>query len=289
VLLHERIATEVALLRPHGWKKALYILREWTVLGVTATIIVALLALALTQWNAANSRLAAEASFRTHTEDKLALIEASVLALRATRASATPMDRKSQTDAREILATAKKDSLRLPVTLVQETGSSFIRASLNDVRAWDVALEFVGYRSSLNDPPKGPLSMWSRSTKKGITRFELSAIAGRPEPEMFWVNLVPQGQAARAEQISNKIEQPTEFGVGSFVIKGGSVSLDGMYLRHAVLQGVEVHYSGKAAVLEDVSFVNCQFIMDNTHNARTIGELILASDRVNSRLQLEPA
>ena len=166
MLLHERIATEVALLRPHGWKKALYILREWTVLGVTATIIVALLALALTQWNAANSRLAAEASFRTHTEDKLALIEASVLALRATRASATPTDRKSQTDAREILATAKKDSLRLPVTLVQETGSSFIRASLNDVRAWDVALEFVAYRSSLNDPPKGPCRCGAAQQKR---------------------------------------------------------------------------------------------------------------------------
>ena len=131
--------------------------------------------------------------------------------------------------------------------------------------------------------------MWNGSTTSGQTRFEISGIPGMTRPEMFYMNVVPQNQAARAELIGNKIEQTSEIGSGIFVIKGGVVNLDGMYLRHVVIEGVEVHYSGKAAILEDVSFVNCRFMMDNTPNTRTIGEQILASDRVSLRLQPEPA
>ena len=67
-LLGERIARDIALLRPRGWKKALHLLREWSVLGVTATTIVALLALVLTHWNIANNRLASDAVFQSKTK-----------------------------------------------------------------------------------------------------------------------------------------------------------------------------------------------------------------------------
>jgi len=63
---------------PSGFRRALYVLREWTVLAVTLTIIVSLFALVLTEWHAANSRLAEDAIFRTHTEDRLGNIEPEV-------------------------------------------------------------------------------------------------------------------------------------------------------------------------------------------------------------------
>jgi hypothetical protein len=289
VLLEEKLNAAIAALSPKGWKRAANVLREFGAIATIITVFVALLAIALGAVYQSFAHVKEETQFRTRAEDRLAAIETSLLALRASRASATPTDRKSQAEAKDVLATAKKSLLRLPATVVEETGSSFIRAASDDAKVWDVALEFVGYRSSLNGPPKEPPSMWNRSIKKGKTEYELSGISGKPEPEMFWINLVPQGQAARAEQIRGKIEQTAEFGAGIFVMNGGTVSLDGMYLRHVVIQGVEVHYSGKAAILEDVSFVNCRFIMDNTPNTRTIGEQILASDRVSLRLQPEPA
>jgi hypothetical protein len=142
-LLQDKLAAEVALLRPRGWKNALHLLREWSVLGVTATVIVSLLALALTQWNSANGRLATEASFRTHTEDRLTAIETNLLAFRASRASATPTDRQSQMDAKDVLLTARKDSIHIPANVVEEAGRSFVQVAVTDQKAWDNALDLL--------------------------------------------------------------------------------------------------------------------------------------------------
>ncbi|MGD0578290.1 MAG: hypothetical protein ABSC08_05115 [Bryobacteraceae bacterium] len=60
---------------PSGFKKALYLLREYGVLAGTAMVIVALLTFAAAGWNAANSRLEKEVEFRTKTMDTLARID----------------------------------------------------------------------------------------------------------------------------------------------------------------------------------------------------------------------
>lgn len=60
---------------PSGFRKAFYALREWGVLAGNFAFILALGVFALTQWNAANKRLADESSFEKGTEDRLKEIE----------------------------------------------------------------------------------------------------------------------------------------------------------------------------------------------------------------------
>ena len=63
---------------------------------------------------------------------------------------------------------------------------------------------------------------------------------------------------------------------------GGAVNLDGEDIRHVIFNGVEIHYTGKPVKLENVTFVDCKFVIENTKPARKLSETILASaDNVN--------
>jgi hypothetical protein len=44
--INQAISDAISPLKPRGWRKALFLLREWGVLGTVATLTVALLALA---------------------------------------------------------------------------------------------------------------------------------------------------------------------------------------------------------------------------------------------------
>src|SRR5689334_7169519 len=80
--LQKPLAVEIERLRPRGWRRAVHFLREWGVLATVATVIVALLGIAATQWNAANSRLATEAAFRAEATERLKGIDKELLSIR---------------------------------------------------------------------------------------------------------------------------------------------------------------------------------------------------------------
>jgi hypothetical protein len=48
-----------------------------------------------------------------------------------------------------------------------------------------------------------------------------------------------------------------------------------------VYDGVEIHYSGGPMILENVVFISCKFVMDNTAPNRNLAEVLLASDRID--------
>lgn len=74
-----------AIIYPNGLRKALHVAREWGGVGSYFAAIVALLALTLTQWNAANKRLADEARFEEKTGQRLDKIEESLRTLRVSK------------------------------------------------------------------------------------------------------------------------------------------------------------------------------------------------------------
>src|ERR1017187_10344350 len=57
--------------RPRGWAKFIKVARDLAPLGVGATTIVALLALAAGAFYQVNSRISQEAKFEQHTDDRL--------------------------------------------------------------------------------------------------------------------------------------------------------------------------------------------------------------------------
>src|ERR1022692_1872322 len=266
---------------PSGFRKALFVLREWTVLAVTLTIILSLFALVLTEWHAANSRLAEEAAFRTHTSDRLTAIETSLAAIRIARDGSTPTEKKSQIEAIEILATARKEALRLPVAIVEDAGKSFIDASNIEPGAWTAALRLVDYRSYLNSMiihvPEGAAMAPS-------TQYLFNLPNGKSMPismHALKTPFVPMDEAALLEEIGRPSNPDIKTGDALVMLAGGAIIIDNLHMRHVVLKGVEVHYTGKPAILEDVTFLDCTFVIENTLPGRGLGVQVLAANHVD--------
>lgn len=265
---------------PSGWRKALFILREWGVLAVTATIILTLGGLLLTQWNAANKRLADEARFEEKTGDHLSKIDESLRVLTVSNTGATPNNPDSQSQAKNLIAEARKNSAKpLPKPVVQRVGAQFVDASATDQNAWNVALDFVSYRSSQNHPrslddfvPFGTPSLEIGPP----THFSVRPLPGVPSPRLAPSKArVAIDVSARLELMGAPLKQTSPDGPEAVLVAGGGVSLDDMYARQVVF------HEGGPLRLNDVTFVNCTFVLKNDLKARALALAVLSKPSVD--------
>jgi hypothetical protein len=115
--IHAEIQSAVDLLRPHGWRKAVFVLRELGPLTATVAIIVALVGITLGAVYQSTAHVKEETTFRTNTMDRLGTIEGTLKLLQAQIAvakysSAPPQELKKHHDelasVRATLASAPK-------------------------------------------------------------------------------------------------------------------------------------------------------------------------------------
>jgi hypothetical protein len=197
--------------------------------------------------------------------------------------SLNPQDRNSQEQAASILAQAQSNRTKLPESTVERAGVRFIEASAKVPEAWGIALHFLDYRSSLNVYLRVVKTV---SIPAGTAmHFNIGpAIDGKDIPNVSFVEAgVSALDAARFETIGNNLNEQLPAGAPELIARGGAISLDDKYLRHVMLDGVEIHYTGKPVIMEDVVFINCTFIMDNTDRSRKLGQTLLASSVVDFR------
>jgi hypothetical protein len=296
--LTDKIAAAIEPFKPKGWTKAREIILAFGAPVAICSLIVALLAITCGALYQSFAHVKEETQFRADALHRLDDIDKGLLSLRASNAGSTPTNPKSQSEAKAIIATAKEKGIRLPENVVAETGGSFIQAASTDPKAWEVALEFANYRSTLNTlAPSNDTHPVERAPQQGDTMYQVGNViidgAKQPPPQFFYRNegghLKPQSEAARVELIEHPPSQDAELGVSTFVLRGGFLSLDGMRLRHVVLERVIVYYSGAPMILRDVMFVNCQFMMANTPNGRTTAQQILATSKVDLSIGSELA
>ena len=172
--------------------------------------------------------------------------------------------------------------IQTPVQEVVSTGKTLQAHGQPNSEQWQAFLAFVGYRTFLNAKPDsaqavGPL-------QPGNTwRYGFSPIPGKHEPVLtFTQGLgVPAQQAARMDRIGVDQNGALPRGPLLLVATGGAISLDDWQMRNTVFDGVEIHYSGQRTILENVTFVNCTFVMDNNIPGRRLGEEMLASAAVS--------
>jgi len=70
------------------------------------------------------------------------------------------------------------------------------------------------------------------------------------------------------------MDQPS-VGPKIYLGRAAELSLDGYYLRSVILEGMTIHYNGGSLILENVTFINCQFVMDNVDTGRQLGTELL--------------
>jgi hypothetical protein len=170
-------------------------------------------------------------------------------------------------------------SVHIPEGVVAEAGRSFVRAAATDPGAWESALDLVSYRSSLSVPKQE-----SPEADSGFsTYYHQNLVAGKPGTRWSWGGpLTRDGPSAtKWDFIGREDERNTTTQPSWLFATGGATSLDRMNIRHAVLTNVEVHFSGKPCVLEDVLFVNCSFVFDNNEGGRSLADEILRSPAVS--------
>ena len=274
------IESKINTLRPRGWRRALTLLREWSVLGVAASIIVTLFIFAMTQWSAANSRLAVEAGFRERTDERLKRIENDINSMRALIASTEPQRAANQEIAKRAVQLARVGDASLSRDVVQTVGRRFLEVADKNSGAWDVALNFLSYASKLNAAPYA--SSEKRSPEKLHLHFNVSEVPGIPKPQLFMAgDQVPRSEAARMDLIGRDLNEDHALGIQALIASGGAVSLDGYHFRNVTFQNVRVRYSGGPLIMENVTFVDCTFVMDNKPPTRKLSESLLATSAVS--------
>jgi hypothetical protein len=270
-------------LRPKGWGRFVNWLRNWGAVGSAATLPLALLALTITAVSYAVSESGKNSEFRGATIERLKNIDSGLLEIKTKLTSASPLDPRSQQAAKEVLAEARRISAVVPVGAIRDAGERFIDAASTESSAWNVALDFISYRSDLNS---GELSATQIKEYQPVasnvtpTLMEYGSLEGLPQAKAFNSGRVPLAQAARLEFINKPLTWAGDLGSRTYFLEGATVSLDGMRMRHVKIRDVEVHYSGEPLILEDVIFIHCKFVMDNSPHTRTVGSAMLMSSRL---------
>ena len=218
-----------------------------------------------------------------HMNGVLSGIQSALAPQKISQAATAPSLPSSKKAVAQTLEQARKTGTPIPVQVIADAGVNFARASKADPTACPVALDLINYRSYLNTLSIAIPEMVPIENLKTVYHFSESPPPGRKNPEFNipYGVAVPIGLAAILEPLGlpspnadNAMGNPVLFG------HGGYMSLDGMHLRHVLLVGVEIHYSGKPLLMEDVVFLDCTFVMDNTEPSRDLALAIASGTKV---------
>jgi hypothetical protein len=184
-----------------------------------------------------------------------------------------------------ILDEARDGDVVVSPSVLRRSGYKFIRASENHPDAWAAAKATLDYRSFLNEqlnlapkvegatePPPGLPYMFGLNLKQGpgtwLARIKVLGSA-------------PPNDSARMEMLSKL--QPRGTGAKIIVIEGreSTIALDDTYLKDVVVQDAKVEYDGGPLKLENVYFVNCQFVIPPSEQGRGLARAILSGGATN--------
>jgi len=262
-------------------KRLLQGLKDWGLTALIWTVPLALMAGCIVLGIRVVSDIKEETTFRTNTTRDIREIKESLLSFRARTAALNPTDPQNQADAKKVLSTAQAQAIPLSLPVVQQAGLAFAHAASADAKAWNVALDFISYRSSLNKSGHPDNSTEPIPQGAGATHYTYVFVPGRPHGEVKWGRpFVPADQAAHWDNIGVNLNENVKLQPSWLYVEGGATSLDGEYIRHVVFKNVEIHYSGQPVILEDVTFVDCVFVLDNDVRGRQLAEQVLAASSV---------
>lgn len=178
-----------------------------------------------------------------------------------------------------MIAEVKKAGVRIPDQVLSDSGKSFILASAKDPGAWKTAEVLINYKSEINQigflfPSSGLLPEESH--------FAIADVPGKDIPHFSMVPVgVPTDRVARFQRIGQPTNVGIKVGPSTLILSGGAVDIEGMDIAHTIFHKVEVHYKGGPLLIEDVMFINCIFIFNNTEQPRLLAASILGSKSVS--------
>jgi hypothetical protein len=240
-------------LTPKGWRKTIFFLREWSILGVTATTFLALLALVGTAWNAANARLEKETDFRTNTsvalarfEERLANIQSEIRTIQAPKNPARVLNEIAPLSQEEFA----KNIAALRVVTDQPA---------TEINASPSVLQEIATKLALTNANSNP-DYWP-------TVFKFVNFASGKES-----TIKPHGASIRMDSVHHNV-----------AVQGQTIIFDGAILTHGRFDLCLIKFTNHPTRFEDVIFTNCVFefgkdvIESPDPNAHNLARKILAN------------
>lgn len=285
--IQDEIAKAVNELRPHGWRKLLFKLREYGALAIPITIILALLGMVITLGMAYVNRSTAEAVFQTNTNNHFTSIENTLTAInqkisnmQLSTITTLPVTKQTVKQAADVVASAKQTGEKLNPELVSAAGQKLAEAAVEQPEAWSAALAFVDYKSFANVIPSH-IPTGEGADQYGL-KFALDTPSGMTRPVLHARGREPKATEAQLEPIGEPTNLTNQIGVRYIYLDGGAIQLDGLRLRSVVLRNVHVYYQGGPVQLTSVYFINCTFEMKPDRNTQRFAIAALSPDPATS-------
>ena len=170
---------------------------------------------------------------------------------------------------RSLATIARKEAVTSDPKVVESVGGKLAEAGTGE--AWNVALEFLNYKSFLNS---ASLHLLPGPDPGVITVYQAPNLSRYGNPTFAVSGRVPKDKAALFEL--NGVDLNTGPEANQYIfIKNGAIQLDGTTLKSVVFEGVDIFYSGGPLSMENVYFFNCTFHVLRADNATRLAVAIL--------------
>jgi hypothetical protein len=222
-------------------------------------------------------------------------------------AASDPGSQRNNQNARLALVDAKAARVTISSKVLVSAGNRFFAASGNDPEVWGTTMEFLAYRSYLNqaDAPTLHRTYDCQAAYEGVLVLDFRHPAAKSLPFVSKIecvkgeNLAPD-KTARLEMMdvdyeyksaphvpeSQRVHPPepnTEIQFYRVSVGPGIVlSLGHMHMKNVIVEDTTVSYRGDDSLwLENVWFVNCRFELSQDPTARKFSKVVLNSGPVN--------
>jgi hypothetical protein len=173
-----------------------------------------------------------------------------------------PITASSARQVKTVIDTAKQNGVVINRTALATAGNKLLQTADTDPTAWIVAADVLEYASFLNRDV-APSTFGQQPYNVHFTRSD-STIPN-------WVGKLGFIGFATAPNVANfnEINSPALHtldarGPALIVLNGGTVDMDGMFIKNVVILNAHVIYRGGPIHVDKVYFVNCTFDFDPT-------------------------
>jgi len=209
-----------------------------------------------------------------------------IAGLRLQQCVTNPVNPQSIADVQQILKSAEKSKVAIPLDVVEYAGTKFMEVSQSNPSAWDAALSVVDYRSFLNAELAPTIPHFFFTTSPEFTVKFAAAKLPNPSEAMLGVAFDRKAEMASGSQSAlfvkigeeaQVVKAPREFLVEAL---GYNIALDHYHVKNVIIRDAKITYTGGPLILENVYFVNCTFEISQQANGQEFAKSLLNTSSV---------
>jgi hypothetical protein len=174
-----------------------------------------------------------------------------------------------------LVAVAKNQNVTVDPNIVTEVGTKLVDASGQNAETWNAVLRWLEYKS-FNNSFSSSLPD-TTNVAEFRDKYVINIPGGAVPPTFSLKGLVSADIAAETGYIGKEgRNKGMTSGPEWIIAEGGTVGLDGLYLRNVVFHNVHIKYFGAPLIMKNVYFIDCTFDMNVEPKTRQFAIALLA-------------